>query len=173
METKFMLDMEILADFQTEAKGLLDELTEIVETLEESSGTFPAADLEQFAQKIDRIMGAAQTLEQLSPGHAGLQRIGAIAQICKKLGYKAAEYKTISLIPIFAAFWADTIEVLGELVTSLNDEAKNRSLAASFASVLQNRLSWLGEKVQALGKASGADLQSQLEIDKIMAGFKG
>ncbi len=166
-----MLDTEILTDFQAEAKGLLDELTAVVETLEEAGDEFPSAALEQFAQKIDRIMGAAQTLEQLEPGHAGLQRIGSIAQVCKRLGYKAAEYKTAALVPLFAAFWADTIDVLVDLVDTLGNAEENKAKASAFAPVLQNRLTWLGERVQSLGKSSGADLKSQLEIDKILAGF--
>lgn len=144
----------------------------MVEALEETSGQFPAQQLEQFAQKIDRIMGAAQTIGQLDPGNKGLQQIGAIAQLCKRLGYKAAEYKTAALVPLFAAFWADTLDVVGDLVDALESEEKTAAVASNFAPVLQNRLTWLSEKVQAMGKASGADIQSQLDIDKLLAGFQ-
>lgn len=162
-----MLDKEILADFQAETKALLNELAEVVEKLEETSSAFPAAQLAEFSQKIDRVMGAAQTMSTLEAGHAGLERIGAIAQICKGLGYKAIECKAVALVPLFAAFWADTLDVLAELVETLGDDAANKATAAAFAAVLQNRLTWLSGKVQA--GAGGVDLQSQLEIDKILA----
>ena len=162
-----MLDKEILTDFQAETKGLLEELTEVVEKLEEASGAFPAAELAEFSQKIDRVMGAAQTMSSLEAGHAGLERIGAIAQICKSLGYKAIECKAVTLVPLFAAFWADTLDVLAELVETLGDDAANKAKAAAFAAVLQNRLTWLSGKVQT--SAGGVNLQSQAEIDEILA----
>lgn len=163
------LDADILVDFKAETHALLDELTAVVETLEEASGEFPGRELAEFAQKIDRIMGAAQTLAQLDPGNVGLLRIGAIAQLCKRLGYTAAQAKAVTLVPLFAAFWADVLDTLGELVDTLDDEAKNRALASSFGTVLENRLTWLGGKLQSQGQSG--DLRSQLDIDKIMKEF--
>ncbi len=62
--------------------------------------------------------------------------------------------------------------MIGELVDALESEEKTSAVASSFAPVLQNRLTWLSEKVQAMGKASGADIQSQLEIDKLLPAFQ-
>lgn len=149
------------------------ELNEVVETLEEPTSVFPATELAEFAQKIDRVMGAAQTLCQFDASHVGLQRIGAIAQLCKKLGYKAAEFKLPALVPIFAAFWADTLEVLGELVDAVADEAKSKQLTDSFSSVLQNRLTWLSDRLQKMAPntSGGAPLSAQLEVDQLLANF--
>lgn len=132
---------------------------------------FPSKELADFAQKIDRVMGTAQTMLQFDAGHQGLQRIGAIAQLCKKLGYKASEFKMPGLVPIFAAFWADTLEVLGELVDAVGDEARTKQLADSFASVLQNRLTWLSDRVQKMAPnvSGGAPLSAQLEVDQLLA----
>ena len=169
-----MIDSDILADFQAETKGLLEELEETVEKLETQVNVFPSAELEQFAQRIDRVMGAAQTLNQFDPNHLGLKRIGAIAQLCKKLGYTASQLKMPGLVPLFAAFWADTLEVLGELVDACADEAKTKQLTDSFSSVLQNRLTWLSEKVQKMapaGTSGGAPLSAQLDVDQLLASF--
>jgi hypothetical protein len=169
-----MIDSDILADFQAETKGLLAELEDVVEKLEEQVTVFPAGELEQFAQRIDRIMGAAQTLAQFDASHQGLKRIGGIAQLCKKLGYTASQLKLPALVPIFAGFWADTLEVLGELVDAVGDEAKTKQLTDSFSSVLQNRLTWLSEKVQKLapaGISAGAPLSAQLDVDQLLANF--
>ncbi len=162
--------MDILTDFQKEAKDLLSELEPIVENLEETEGKFPAEELAQFAQKIDRIMGAAETLNQLDINHQGLKRIGAIARLCKGLGYKAAELKTTELIPLFAAFWADTLEVLSGLIDAAADEERSKSLADSFAKILQGRLDWLTGKVEQ-AVPNGA-IQSQIEIIKALAHLK-
>lgn len=61
------------------------------------------------------------------------------------------------------------------MVDAVEDEEKSKALASSFSSVLQNRLTWLGEKIQkmapaAAGAAAG-DLASQLEVDKLLAGL--
>lgn len=151
------LDTDILNDFRSETNGLLAELNEIVEKLEEEAAkSFPSALLEDFAQKIDRIMGAAKTLSLMEPGHLGLQRIGKLGEICKHIGYKAAEKSAIALIPYCTAFWADTIEVIGDLVKTVDDAEKNAEVARSFSQVLQKRLEWLGSRVDkdvgALGK---------------------
>ncbi len=69
----------------------------MVEALEETSGQFPAQQLEQFAQKIDRIMGAAQTISQLDPSNKGLQQIGAIAQIASGWDTKPQNTKLLRL----------------------------------------------------------------------------
>lgn len=165
-----MIDLDILADFQKEAKQLLEELTEVVEQLEETQKEFPSTQLETFSQRIDRIMGAAKTLGMLAPDHMGLKRIAAIAEICKKLGYKASEFRATPLIPIFSAFWADTIEVMSDLVDSVGDEKKSEEIAKSFSSVVQNRLVWLSEKLQQHAPAAkpGNEIKSQLDIDNLL-----
>jgi chemotaxis protein histidine kinase CheA len=155
-----MIDQEILADFQAEAKGLLDELENVVELLEDAGGDFPDQELEHFAQRIDRIMGAAQTLSMLEPEHQGLVRIGAIAQICKRTGYRAAAAKRADLVPLFAAFWADTIDILRDLIDAVGDEAESARLANSSGKSLLTRLNWLSGK---LGNEAPATDQSQLD----------
>jgi chemotaxis protein histidine kinase CheA len=167
-----VLDKDILTGFQDESRTLLEELEGVVERLEEETEKFPSTELEQFAQRIDRIMGAAQTLNQIDPGHLGLQRIGAIARLCKTLGYKAAEFKLSVLIPIYAAFWADTLEVLSELVDNVDNEAKSQALADAFSSTVQNRLKWLSDKVQQLSGTKAAETMNQSQVDDILAHLK-
>lgn len=147
-----MLDKDIVVDFKKETSEILLELEEIVEGLESVKKEFPAELLAAFAQRIDRIMGAAKTIGMSQPNHNGLQRIGAIAQLCKELGYRAAESNAQVIVPLFAAFWADTLEVIAELVNSLEDEQKSAELANSFSSVLEKRLTWLSEKLNELSK---------------------
>jgi hypothetical protein len=141
------LDSDILNDFKGETNGLLAQLEVVTQALEDHQGDFPDALLEEFAQKIDRVMGAAKTLSLMDPAHQGLQRIGHLAEICKSIGYKAAEKRAVTLVPFFAAFWADTIEVIASLTATIEDAEKNAQIAKTFSEVLQKRLEWLGEKL--------------------------
>lgn len=163
-----MIDADILADFQTESKAILQELTEVVEKLEDSDGDFPTTELQTFSQRIDRIMGAAKTMLMMDSQHQGMQRIAGIAEICKQLGYKAAEAKASDLIPIFAAFWADTIDVMTELVDCVEDATECARISHSSAQVLQNRLQWLAQKINT-GQTQTA---SQIDVDALLQQFK-
>lgn len=178
------MDLEILEGFREEANQILKELATVVEGLDETTTEFPAALLTEFAQKIDRIMGAAKTLSMESPDHVGLKRIGQIAEICKVLGYKASEIKRLSIIPVFAAFWADTLDAISELIEALEDEKESSAIAGRFSLVLEKRLRWLSDKLTALNpkasgtlsSGSGADAApsapaSQIDVDELLKGF--
>lgn len=159
------IDKDILDGFIEESTLLLKELTGIAEQLEMPAETFPAKLLEDYSQIIDRIMGAAKTLLLLAPDHIGLQSIGKISEICKSMGYKAAERNEAAVIPLFAAFWMDVIEVLQELLEVIQDRDETIRIAKSFSPILQKRLEWLLSKVnsgsqgQRVATAEGAELK--------------
>lgn len=145
------IDPEILNEFRAESKGLLEELQQVVEKLEEVEATsvFPEALLTEFAQKIDRIMGAVKTMAVLEPNHEGFAAIGKLAELCKIIGYKAAEKKNTAMLPIFSAFWADTIEVIENLLKCIESKEETHKIAQSFPPVLARRLAWLKSKIEA------------------------
>ncbi len=117
-------------------------------------------------------MGTAKTLEMESPNHSGLIRIGKIAELCKSLGYSASQLKAPEIIPIFAAFWADTLDIISELIESLEDERKTEAISNRFSLVLQKRLTWLSDKMKALGATSASIGVSQLDVDALLKQFK-
>ena len=143
------LDKDIVEGFRQESNALLAELIDVVDRIEVSQGEFPSKLLEEFSQKIDRIMGAAKTLVVSFGAHPGLERIGKLSELCKALGYQAASKKVTALLPLFAAFWSETIEVIQELLGELEDSARSEQIAKSFSAVLQKRLEWLAAKVAA------------------------
>lgn len=151
-----MLDKEIVDDFRAETNALISELYDIVENLESytEGSPYPQQDLADFSQKIDRIMGAAQTLSTLDESHQGLKRIGKISELCKGLGYSAAQNENSKSIPIFAAFWADTLELIEKLVETLDDAEKSDLAFREMSALLQKRLEWLTTKIKK-GKAFG------------------
>lgn len=164
------MDLEILKGFQQETNKILKELGPIIDVLEEGdSANFPTEPLKEFAQKIDRIMGAAKTLAGLDdPEHQGLKRIGLITELCKTLGYKAAELQKTELLPLFAAFWADTLEVVGDLTDVVEDPAKTQTISSQFSLVLQKRLRWLADKVAAIEKKGPTENLKQLDVDALL-----
>lgn len=172
------MDSEILEGFQEEANQILSELEEVVERLEAANASSMQNDLSTFAQKIDRIMGAANTLGMEAPNHLGLQRIGRISELCKRLGYRAAELNLPPLMPIFAAFWADTLEVVSELVNSVENESECTKIAERFSPVLQKRLEWLSGRLAKIGspQASGGTASAQaanaaIDVEDLLKGL--
>ena len=167
------LDAEILEGFKEETAQLVLELTDIVEQLEEyDSPEMPKQLLSDYAQKIDRIMGTANTLLVDSPEHKGLNRIAKLSGLCKTLGYTAAELDNRKLVPIFAAFWADTTEVTDNLVKAIADDEKSAKIAAEFSSVLQSRLEWLANKIDAVeGKGVPMQVVDNNAVDDLLAEF--
>ncbi len=166
------MDLEILEAFREESEQILQELTSVIDALESPGEEFPTALLAEFSQKIDRIMGAAKTLAMDAPDHRGLSRIGQIAEVCKSLGYRAAEVKDLALIPVFAGFWADTLEVIGELVESVEDEAKSARIAGDFSSVLHKRLTWLSEKINGAAQAKGSPAPADaMDLEALLDSF--
>lgn len=142
------LDKEILDGFRSESMGLMDELEEIVNELEDSDDrAFPVDKLKEFSQKIDRIMGAAKTLLGFAPGHEGITFLADTSEICKTIGYQAAALQRPNLIPFFAGFWAETVELMREVLVKLDSEADSKDIIASRSLSLQKRLAWLAEKV--------------------------
>lgn len=142
------MDQEILKLFMEETSQLLKDLEGVVERIEEAGEErFPEAELREFAQKIDRVMGAAKTLEAETPGMPGVAFVANVCEACKGMGYQAAALKRVNLIPVFVGFWSETLEILAEVTASLDKPQAAASAVASHSSRLQARLAWLAERV--------------------------
>lgn len=162
------IDKEILDGFRVEANELLGDLKNIVEKLEDSKDTFPKALLEEFANKTDRIMGAAKTFEQMAPGHPVFNQIAKFSELCKATGYKASTLNHLNLIPIFAAFWADTIDILEDLVLHCEDPEKVKEVTQSYIPTLQKRLVWLAQQIVTITKGGGAVDEAKINVDGLL-----
>jgi len=149
LKGKYMeLDKEILDDFRTESSGLVNELEMLVNELEDSEGgAFPTEKLKDFSQKIDRIMGAAKTLLGFAPGHTGIAFLASVSEMCKTMGYQAAALQRVALVPIFAGFWAEVVEVMRDVLQQLDSETNTKLVIEKRSTTLQKRLAWLADKV--------------------------
>ncbi len=142
------LDLELIKDFREESETLIDELEEITDQLEDSDREeTTAALLKEFSQKIDRIMGAAKNLQLMAPDHKGLAFLATITEMCKTIGYQAAALKRNHLVPIFAGFWAETLEVMREILAAIESPESTKKVVDARSEMLQKRLTWLAEKV--------------------------
>lgn len=149
-----MLDKEILDGFKEETSLLLAETQKIIESIEDTEDQVPKQLIEDFANRMDRIMGAAKTFEMMDPEMKIFVQIGKFGELCKATGYKAATINRPALVPIFAAFWADTNDMMIQLCANVDDTAKIDESLKTLSPLLQKRLTWLAEQIVKLTKDS-------------------
>lgn len=164
------LDKEILNDFYAESKGLIEELIELLESME---GDFSQLEtLTIYGNKIDRIMGAAKSIALMAEPDHGLNLISDYTSLCKLVAYKAAERKTNSkLYDVTVALLLDATEALNILMTQLElplDQLK-KTISPNFI----ERVRWVSQQltkpVEATpGAGVAADALGQSEIDQLM-----
>jgi hypothetical protein len=147
------MDNTILVEFREESKQILAELEEIVEKMEDDQTCKGNENFTGFSQRIDRIMGASKTIALLFPFNPGLKEIGKITALCKAMGYKAVETDSPALVPIFCGFWADSIEVLNDVINSLENANEVDRIVGDFVPVVRKRLEWLSSKLKIVEPA--------------------
>lgn len=162
------MDKEIINSFKEEAKTILQELETVIEDLESHQGSFPRELMEDFANKTDRIMGTAQMFHTQYPTVEAFKLIGNFGALCKATGYKASTLNNESLIPIFAAFWADTVEIMNDLCLNVDMPEKLAEITKKTAPVLQRRLTWLAEQIVKITKADGNSEASKINVDGLL-----
>ena len=113
----------------------------------------------QFAQRIDRIMGASQTIAMIFPFNLGLKEIGKIASLCKAMGYKVSQTDAPELVPLFGAFWADAIEALSDILENLENTSEIDRIVQGFVPVVRKRLEWLSSKIKAVAPSQPSNSQ--------------
>lgn len=162
------MDTEIIKSFKEEAKTILQELETVIDDLEVHTGSFPRDLLEDFANKTDRIMGTAQMFHTQYPAVEAFRLIGNFGALCKATGYKASTLNNESLIPIFAAFWADTVEIMNDLCMNIDKPEKLVEITKKNAPVLQRRLTWLAEQIVKITKTEGNSEASKINVDGLL-----
>lgn len=161
-------DFDIIQHFQDEAYRLYEELDEIVEELEDHD-EYPIDQLEDFAQKIDRIMGSAETIHANDPEIAFVDSIAIICRLCKQIGYNAKNFQKPELLPIYSAFWADCLEVLESLTKAIQEPHKLEDQMAYFTRTLEKRLQWLLDKLkESQPEDDSKQVVDQADIDALL-----
>ncbi|WP_413287576.1 hypothetical protein [Bdellovibrio sp. HCB337] len=164
------IDKDIVKDFIGESKVLIQDLIELLENIE---GDFSqVSQLEEYGQKVDRVMGGAKSLALLVPPEHALHVVADYAALCKAVGYKASQIQgNPQFYDVCVALLLDATETLSEWIDSLEDGDSGDALKKSFSTTFLERLRWVSNQFGADVRAS-VDAQKkkmdQNEIDELL-----
>lgn len=139
------MDEEIVREFCLETKTLLIELEPLLEDLELNPANFKA--LENFGQKVDRIMGAAKSLE--------FHQMGTISEYCKTISYKSAQSKNTELVIIVVAFLFEAVEIINQMIENL-EHNKSAELDPLTINPILSRLTFISGRLAHIQRSSVA-----------------
>lgn len=155
---------EIVVDFCNESDSLVEELEEILSSLEEDIENH--ANFEKFGQIIDRIMGAAKSI--------GAKDIATLSELGKTIGYKSSQVNDTPLLEIVVAVLFDSLDIMKKLLSNLR-EGNKQNLQQINTKAFVTRLNWLSEKFKDIERSSVAyknnnnnDQLSQNSIDDLL-----
>jgi len=132
---------EIVMEFCAESDDLLEQLRDCLDNFEDD--TSQSHYLEEFGQSVDRIMGAAQTLE--------MDDIGELCQMGKIIGYKASQSQKIALQEVTAGVLFDLCDFLEVLLVNIREGESHSDLNYE---TFKDRLQWLADKFKDIDRAS-------------------
>lgn len=164
------IDKDIIKDFVSESKVLIQDLVELLEGIE---GDFSqVGQLEEFGQKVDRIMGGAKSLALLVPADHPLHTVADYAALCKAVGYKASQIKNNEqFFDICVALLLDATETLSEGIENLANDSGD-DIKDSLTATFLERLRWVsnqfGADVRASVDAKKDKKMDQNEIDDLL-----
>lgn len=152
---------EVVEGFIEEADGIYNKIEEILEDYEDE----PSKDkLEDFGQTIDRVMGAAKSIEA--------HQTGLYCELGKTISYKASQSNDQKLLDIVVAVLFDTVEILKSMNKNILID-KEEKVDGINLEAFATRLHWLADKFKdiqrasvAIGSAEGAN--DQKSIDELL-----
>jgi hypothetical protein len=157
---------EILEEFKAESKGLVDEMLEILEEIEDDSSRL--ARLEDYGLLADRIMGTAKSLTTQGLGTSQVERVASYGELCKLVSYKGSQLRDKpQLASVTLAFLLDATEMFQDLVESLGSPNETR-INTLLSDTFLDRLRWLSQQFDAnlrgtVGVASPKLAQEQID----------
>lgn len=157
------IDKEIVEDFVAESKTLIEDLIELLESIE---GDFSAVlRLADYGNNVDRIMGGAKSLALLVPEDHVLHMISDYTALCKAVGYKASQIKdNEQFYNICVALLLDATETLKTLMSRIHDSGD--VLKETVPQAFIERLRWVSSQFSADYNASVHSKQS--DIDELL-----
>jgi len=166
------IDKDIVKDFVIESKELIQDLIEILESIE---GNFSeVGQLEEYGQKVDRIMGGAKSLALLVPLEHPLHMVADYAALCKAVGYKASQIQANpQFFDICVALLLDATETLSDWIEGLGNDT-SEELKKSISATFLERLRWVSNQFGAdvRGSVDSASQKQkkmdQNEIDELL-----
>jgi chemotaxis protein histidine kinase CheA len=136
---------EIVDDFCKEGRKQISQLNDHLFNLEDDLSDL--SELEAFGQVIDRMMGAAKSLE--------INSMATFCELGKAIGYKASQVNEAGLISIVVAVLIDAVEILDTLLGKL-EKGEVLELKEISTDAFISRLQWLNDKFKHIKRASVA-----------------
>lgn len=154
---------EIVDDFCAESEEIYDQLEEILESYEDEASS---QKLEEFGQIIDRVMGAAKSVDA--------HQTGLYCDLGKSISYKASQSMDKNLLQIVVAVLFDTVEILQVMNKSIK-ATKEEKVSGINLDAFATRLRWLADKFKDIQRSSVAiaednvEMGDQKSIDQLLA----
>lgn len=154
---------EIIDDFCKESEAIYNELEQILDSYEDEPDS---SKLEKFGQIIDRVMGAAKSVDAT--------QTGLYCDLGKTISYKASQSMDQALLDIVVAVLFDTVEILQSMNKTIS-ESKEEKVVGINLEAFGTRLRWLADKFQNIQRSSVAiapsenQMKDQKSIDDLLA----
>jgi chemotaxis protein histidine kinase CheA len=154
---------EIIEDFCKESEAIYNDLESMLEDYEDNQDS---KKLEEFGQVIDRVMGAAKSVDA--------DQTGLYCDLGKTISYKASQSMDKALLDIVVAVLFDTVEILQVMNKTIASD-KIEKVSGINLEAFGTRLRWLADKFKDIQRSSvsiGTDdtkLDDQKSIDDLLA----
>ncbi len=164
------IDKEIIEDFVTESKTLIEDLLDLLEGIE---GEYSQVQkLAEYGNTVDRIMGGAKSLALLAPPSHALHMISDYTALCKAVGYKASQIKNNEqFFDICVALLLDATETLSTLIEQIDRDGN--TLKETIPQAFIERLRWVSNQFSedfssSVGLGAGDKKFQQTDIDDLL-----
>lgn len=164
------IDKEIVEDFVRESKSLIEELIDLLESIE---GDFSQVQkLADYGNNVDRIMGGAKSLALMAPPDHALHMISDYAALCKAVGYKASQIiDNEQFYDISVALLLDATETLEILLNNIHESTA--TLKENIPQAFIERLRWVSNQFSegfaaSVGAGAAPKKMAQSEIDDLL-----
>lgn len=164
------IDKEIVEDFISESKILIEEMVDLLEGMEGDYSQ--VSKLAEYGNNVDRIMGGAKSLALLVPAGHALHMISDYTALCKAVGYKASQIRdNRQFYDICVALLLDATETLDALVDNIHEDSQ--VLRQIIPQAFIERLRWVSTKFSdeySMSVDAGASEKkmAQTEIDALL-----
>jgi len=152
------IDKDIVKDFVDESKVIIQDLVDLLENIE---GDFSQVSrLEEYGQRVDRVMGGAKSLAMMVPPEHALHTVADYAALCKAVGYKASQIdNNPQFYDICVELLLDATETLQDWIERLEADESAQDLKNSFTATFLERLRWVSNQF-------GADVRASVDAKK-------
>lgn len=164
------IDKEIVEDFVNESKSLIEELIDLLESIE---GDFSQVQkLADYGNNVDRIMGGAKSLAMMAPPDHAIHMISDYAALCKAVGYKASQITdNEQFYDVCVALLLDATETLSALLSNIHQDGK--LLKETIPQAFIERLRWVSNQFSeaysmSVGTGTAPQKLKQSEIDDLL-----